>query len=267
MKDKKVNDGMLDNLYLASPCSVPWDSMQGDDRSRVCGGCTRNVYNISDMTKSEAEKFLRCNGTNECMIFYRRQDGTILTDDCPVALRKIRDRYRLMMKCATAAIAFLLALPSSVAQNMTNNQKNLTRTAGKPSVLPHTRVIPNPAGGVRVLGESVISPPVPMPGAPAVIAPADPKAIVPGQVHSTQPIQQVKLHAEKNQYLNTKAYEFFKKGEEAVAKSEASLAEFYFEKALDAYDQQKAGGDAKFRQLIELALTKTRACGKHKRKP
>ncbi len=112
MKRKKVSTALLDNVYLASPCSMSWDSMSGDDRKRACAGCGKNVFNLSDMSRSEAESFLAENGTSQCAIFFRREDGSIMTDDCPRALRKLRNQCKLVVKVATGLIAFLVALPA-----------------------------------------------------------------------------------------------------------------------------------------------------------
>ena len=68
--------------------------MQGDNSVRLCSGCNRNVYNISDMSKNEAETFLRKNSTSQCMRFFRRHDGTILTENCPKGLRTIQRRFQ-----------------------------------------------------------------------------------------------------------------------------------------------------------------------------
>ena len=74
----------LDRIAVASPCSVAWDEMEGDDRVRFCDRCSLNVYNISAMTKAEAESVITNTEGRVCARFYRRADGTILTQDCPV---------------------------------------------------------------------------------------------------------------------------------------------------------------------------------------
>jgi hypothetical protein len=96
---------LLDQLRVASPCSAPWDKMVGTDRARFCGLCEKTVYNVSAMSRDEAEQFL---GTVEspCVRFYQRSDGTILTSDCPVGVSKKRRRNLLLAALATAAAAF-----------------------------------------------------------------------------------------------------------------------------------------------------------------
>lgn len=103
------HNSVLDSLRLATPCTKDWDKMDGDDRVRFCGGCEKNVYNISDMTRREANAFLQEHGLTKCMRICRRHDGTVITDDCPVGLRKARERFRRIAKVASIAIGFLFA--------------------------------------------------------------------------------------------------------------------------------------------------------------
>lgn len=83
----------LDNLLLAFPCPVKWENMDGDERERLCKQCSQKVYNISDMTKSEAESFLANNVErgDACIFYYKRADGTIKTENCPKYLRTVRN--------------------------------------------------------------------------------------------------------------------------------------------------------------------------------
>lgn len=88
----------LDGVRIASPCSVRWDEMKGDGRVRFCGQCEKNVFNISGMSRADAESLIHErveSGKELCLRLYKRPDGTILTDDCPVGLRaKIRWRMQ-----------------------------------------------------------------------------------------------------------------------------------------------------------------------------
>lgn len=104
----------LNHVVIAAPCPVSWESMEGDDRVRHCGGCCRDVYNISDMSSKEAERFLEENGSTQCMRLYRRPDGTVMTDNCPRALRAIRNKCRLMLRCLSGlAASFFAFMPFS----------------------------------------------------------------------------------------------------------------------------------------------------------
>lgn len=92
---------MLDNIKIASPCSEAWDNMVGDDRVRFCGGCMKNVYNLSAMTGPEAQEVIADKEGDVCVRLYRRKDGTVITSDCPVGVRRQR-----VTKIAAAALAF-----------------------------------------------------------------------------------------------------------------------------------------------------------------
>mgnify|MGYP003395146726 CR=1 FL=1 len=82
----------LDNIHVASPCSANWDKMFGNDRKRFCGECKLNVYNLSDMTRREAENLLINSEGRLCVKFFRRSDGTVLTKDCPVGWQAVKRR-------------------------------------------------------------------------------------------------------------------------------------------------------------------------------
>ena len=73
-------------LRVASPCPAEWSKMTGTDRVRHCGECNLNVYNFAAMTQEEIDD-LAAREEHLCARIYRRVDGTMLTEDCPVGLR------------------------------------------------------------------------------------------------------------------------------------------------------------------------------------
>ena len=94
----------LDHVRIASPCKADWDQMIGTDRMRFCGQCSLNVYNLSGMTRAEAESVIAANEGRLCVRFYRRRDGSIITQDCPVGLRAVHARVSYWMKATAAAV-------------------------------------------------------------------------------------------------------------------------------------------------------------------
>jgi hypothetical protein len=102
---------VLDNLTIASPCTADWGQMTGDDRVRHCSHCQLNVYNLSEMSRPEAEKLVREREGNLCVRFYRRPDGTVLTADCPVGLANLR---RTVRRAAVAALTLAGSLLAGV---------------------------------------------------------------------------------------------------------------------------------------------------------
>ena len=99
----------LSNVKVAAPCSADWDGMIGNERVRFCGQCSRNVFNLSSMTKKEAENLVEHTEGRVCIRFYRRADGTVLTDNCPVGLRAVRRRVRRVASAFVSAIFSFLA--------------------------------------------------------------------------------------------------------------------------------------------------------------
>jgi hypothetical protein len=86
--------------------------MTGDERVRLCRLCDLRVYNISQMTRNEAESLIANSEGRICARLFRRVDGTIITRDCPVGLRAIRRR---LAKTAGAVFAAIVTLCASVA--------------------------------------------------------------------------------------------------------------------------------------------------------
>ena len=62
----------LDMISVASPCHAEWDDMSGDDKSRFCGQCSKNVYNLSAMTAGEAQNLIEEHEGTMCVRYYKR---------------------------------------------------------------------------------------------------------------------------------------------------------------------------------------------------
>src|ERR1700733_9558028 len=95
---------VLDNIRIASPCTADWNQMTGDDRARACGSCKKTVYNISELTRDEAEALIRDRAGQLCARYYQRLDGTILLADCTIGAQRKR-RRRWIVAGATLLLA------------------------------------------------------------------------------------------------------------------------------------------------------------------
>jgi hypothetical protein len=101
----------LDELRVAAPCPADWGKMVGDERVRFCERCELHVYNLSGMTRREAEALVTNAEGRLCVRFYRRADGTILTRNCPVGLSAVRRRAaRVAGSVLSAALGFFAGL-------------------------------------------------------------------------------------------------------------------------------------------------------------
>jgi hypothetical protein len=83
--------------------------MTGDDVVRHCRQCDKNVYNLSALSADAAANLFREREGKICVRFYRRSDGTMLTEDCPVGRQRHIRRGRLAV--LATSLAGLISLP------------------------------------------------------------------------------------------------------------------------------------------------------------
>jgi hypothetical protein len=120
----------LHDLRVAAPCSAAWEQMEGDERVRFCDHCALHVYNLSTMTAQEAERLVVQKEGRLCVRFYQREDGTVMTQDCPrglAAVRRAARRTSLMIGGAFAAMFLLVfgALGAAVGISNRGGNSNL----------------------------------------------------------------------------------------------------------------------------------------------
>jgi hypothetical protein len=96
----------VDQIEIASPCTVPWSSMRGDDRVRFCGHCRQNVYNIEGFDRAEARRLVAAGEGRLCVRILRRCDGTVVTADCWARLRAARRRGILPLLAMLLVVAW-----------------------------------------------------------------------------------------------------------------------------------------------------------------
>lgn len=104
----------LEHVKVAAPCRADWNKMVGDERMRYCDRCSLHVYNLSGMTRREAEALVTSAEGRLCVRFYRRPDGTILTRNCPVGLSALRRRAA---HAATATLTAVLGFFAGLGLN------------------------------------------------------------------------------------------------------------------------------------------------------
>jgi hypothetical protein len=94
----------LDAVTVASPCTVPWESMKGDERKRHCEQCRLNVYDVASLSREAAEELLLRSEGRVCVRLTRRADGTLVTRDCNRVRAAIARRLRWMRVAAAAVL-------------------------------------------------------------------------------------------------------------------------------------------------------------------
>jgi hypothetical protein len=136
----------INKLRVASPCSVGWETMSGDERIRHCHSCQLNIYNISEMAKNEVEDLIAKREGRLCIRLYKRADGTVLTKDCPVGFRAYQKR---ISRFAGATLATVLGL-FSISFGQKQDEKSvdalevkIVRTKNQESILHGIIADPN----------------------------------------------------------------------------------------------------------------------------
>ena len=99
--------------------------MQGTSTVKHCQDCNKNVYNLSLLTRAEANNLIIEKEGKLCVQLYKRFDGTVLTADCPKGLRAIKIRY---IQARVKAIAFAVTLAGflGISLNSCNNSVSVT---------------------------------------------------------------------------------------------------------------------------------------------
>jgi hypothetical protein len=133
---------MLERVQIASPCTADWELMAGDDRVRFCAHCSKRVYNLSAMTRRDVEQLLTATNARICTRFYRRLDGTILTEDCPMGLRAKAARLK---RRVSLVFSGWLGLAGATFAQLPNEPKPLVQIDSRPVV---AGVVKDQAGAV-----------------------------------------------------------------------------------------------------------------------
>lgn len=147
----------LSVVKVASPCTASWYAMSGDDKARFCGQCAQYVYNLSEMTKEEAEALIMEHEGKMCVRIYKRADGTMMTKDCPVGWRAIKRRTAI---AGTAIASVVVAVFGLLTLGVFGAGDNGRVRFVNPIELVRDLLFPPPV----MMGE--MCPPPPVPAAP-----------------------------------------------------------------------------------------------------
>jgi hypothetical protein len=135
---------ILDHIRVATPCRADWNAMTGDDRVRACGACHQQVFNLSDLTRDEAEALVVEHNGRLCVRYFQRADGTILLADCTIGQAQRRRRHLIAAGAAallvgSGAIAFERSrggVPSPTPPMATTAPRDVTPSPPLPLISP-----------------------------------------------------------------------------------------------------------------------------------
>lgn len=153
-------DSPLNNLKVASPCSQDWNAMLGDSRKRYCGECKLNVYNLSGMSEAEAENLILSAEGRLCVRFYKRADGSVLTEDCPVGWAKVKQRTRAYVT-ALASLIFTFFGALGLVAAFKKSSPQIVGAIPVSSQTPKQTPKATPAETPYVMGDIAVPTPTP----------------------------------------------------------------------------------------------------------
>lgn len=162
---------ILDNLRIAAPCQAAWADMSaersGDARVRHCGDCKKSVFDLSEMTREQAEATIVAHNGKLCVRYFQRPDGTIMTADCAVGTRQRRRRRWVAVgtvaMLAAAAVGWKVrpkaTAPDAFRCNMPPVSAHELELGGTSAVTHEER--PADQGAVKLMGDIDVNVPSP----------------------------------------------------------------------------------------------------------
>jgi hypothetical protein len=100
----------LESIQIAKPCRADWNAMVGDNRARHCRSCDKNVYNLSAMSRAQAQRLILENEGHLCIQLHRRADGTVISSDCPVGISPVKKPSKWLSKALGGLVAAILSI-------------------------------------------------------------------------------------------------------------------------------------------------------------
>ncbi|MDT5295254.1 MAG: hypothetical protein QOJ76_2134 [Acidobacteriota bacterium] len=97
----------IDKLRVAAPCRESWDEMAGTDEVRFCSHCRKGVHDVSQLTRTQAERLVARSRGGVCVRFVRHADGSVVVREKPPAFGRVRRRLSFV---ASGVLAALLGL-------------------------------------------------------------------------------------------------------------------------------------------------------------
>ncbi|HVF68561.1 MAG TPA: hypothetical protein VM914_12905, partial [Pyrinomonadaceae bacterium] len=124
-----------------------------------------HVYNLSGMTKREAEGLVANSEGRLCVRYYMRADGSILTRNCPVGLRALKQR---VSRIAGAALSAVIGFFAGLGLNFGLTPAPTRHVMGEMAVPIELKRVPPPPvvdePHIKVMMGDIADPPSPVVG-------------------------------------------------------------------------------------------------------
>ena len=130
----------LDRVQIPKPCFADWERMVGTEQIRLCTECNKHVYNLSGMTRGEAEAVIASAPRGRlCARLTRDANGTTVTADAPPGIHLI---WRRASPIANAVVSAMLTMASpGIARGgqITTAPSSVASIIDRPDTRPDTQ--------------------------------------------------------------------------------------------------------------------------------
>ncbi len=137
----------LDLIDVPKPCDKSWDSMTGDNQTRLCSHCDTNIHNLSEMSAKEVTTLLTRNKGRVCVRLTRDTDGKVVTNNRKYYQIKRNARIAASVLSITLALTTIPFAQSANTKNPIENQSiaqrnllTLTIADSNNAVIPNAQV-------------------------------------------------------------------------------------------------------------------------------
>lgn len=152
-------------IDIPAPCSEAWESMVGNERTRHCARCDKQIHNLSVL--SEAEIAELASRADVCVSLEVKRDGTLVTAD-PAPGERRAGAGRVVL---TAALTALAACNSNHAVGQAQRLDPVAST----SIQSTRRAIVETEQPASTLAARSESPPAPSAPVTSVVRPPPPR--------------------------------------------------------------------------------------------
>jgi hypothetical protein len=142
----------FEEYFIAAPCEAQWKDMEGTDRFRTCQRCKCIVFDVKRMSLEDAKSMIFTREGKSPQAFYKREDGTFLTQNCPIGVRNKKIAKQVWVGSVLAVIsAFTLLaiiyLRSHAEFNAHKSEAPNRNTIPRATVAPAQTVTPTKQTG------------------------------------------------------------------------------------------------------------------------
>lgn len=145
---------------LSFSCPKLWSQMQGDEKTRFCDVCQKNVHNLSMMNKGERRALMASTGESPCVAYFKH-----LNDGTPIDVTALSDGNSLKQILTQAALVSLSSMTLMTACSKSTSKEEAVAKERSKTGYPMMLGIACPPAGYK-------PGPVPPTGAPGGLPPS-----------------------------------------------------------------------------------------------